>query len=56
MSSHEYPVSLPYPNPSLSQVGGLEEGATTVDRSSSSTFGLQKHSVSGPRQVVLVLS
>ncbi|KAH6894148.1 major facilitator superfamily domain-containing protein [Thelonectria olida] len=54
---NDYTVSLPYPNPSLGQqMGALEEGMGNADASSSSTFGIQKHSVSGPRQVVLVLS
>lgn len=53
--ANDYPPSLPYPNPSLGQMGTLEEGGGR-GRPSTAISGIQKHSVTGPQQVVLVLS
>ncbi|KAH6981907.1 major facilitator superfamily domain-containing protein [Ilyonectria sp. MPI-CAGE-AT-0026] len=53
--ANDYPASLPYPNPSLGQMATLEEGGER-GRPSTAISGIQKHSVTGPQQVVLVLS
>ncbi|KAF7555861.1 hypothetical protein G7046_g6444 [Stylonectria norvegica] len=54
--SGDYRVSLSYPNPSLGQMAILE-GSTGEDTSRPTTSsGLKKHSVSGARQVVLIVS
>ncbi|KAH8729616.1 major facilitator superfamily domain-containing protein [Ilyonectria robusta] len=53
--ANDYPASLPYPNPSLGQMATLEEGGGR-GRPSTAISGIQKHSVTGPQQVVLVLS
>ncbi|KAH7019193.1 major facilitator superfamily domain-containing protein [Ilyonectria destructans] len=53
--TNDYPASLPYPNPSLGQMATLEEGGGS-GRPSTAISGIQKHSVTGPQQVVLVLS
>ncbi|KAJ3534958.1 hypothetical protein NM208_g7332 [Fusarium decemcellulare] len=52
----EYRVSLSYPNPSLGQMAMLEEQGDGDVQPTTPISGLRKHSVTGPRQVVLVIS
>ncbi|KAK7420631.1 hypothetical protein QQX98_002625 [Neonectria punicea] len=52
--ANDYNVSLPYPNPSLGQMATLEEGSGS-DGPSTAVSGIQKHAVTGARQIVLVL-
>ncbi|CAM1502261.1 Fc.00g042450.m01.CDS01 [Cosmosporella sp. VM-42] len=53
---NDYRVSLSYPNPSLGQMAILEESGSENASPSTVSSGLQKHQVTGPRQVVLILS
>ncbi|KAH7157524.1 major facilitator superfamily domain-containing protein, partial [Dactylonectria estremocensis] len=53
--ANDYPMSLPYPNPSLGQMAAVGEGGGN-GRPLTGISGIQKYPVTGPRQVVLVLS
>ncbi|KAJ3467284.1 hypothetical protein MRS44_004848 [Fusarium solani] len=53
---NEYPMPLSYPNPSLGQMAILEEQRGGDAGSTRTISGLRKHSVTGPRQAVLVIS
>lgn len=53
---NDYRMSLPYPNPSLGQMAILDERREDEPPQTQTISGIRKHHVSGPRQVVLVIS
>jgi hypothetical protein len=54
--ANEYRMSLSYPNPSLGQVAVMEDGLEENASITTEVVGLRKHSITGPRRVVLVIS
>ncbi|PTD05939.1 putative MFS-type transporter C16A3.17c [Fusarium culmorum] len=54
--SNGYRMSLSYPNPSLGQMAVMESMTEEDTPMATTVIGLRKHSVTGPRRVVLVIS
>ncbi|CAF3662925.1 hypothetical protein SNK05_005144 [Fusarium graminearum] len=54
--SNGYRMSLSYPNPSLGQMAVTESMTEEDEPMVTTVIGLRKHSVTGPRRVVLVIS
>ncbi|KAF5241172.1 hypothetical protein FANTH_9202 [Fusarium anthophilum] len=54
--ANEYRMSLSYPNPSLGQIAVTENDLEENAPMATEIIGLRKHSVTGPRRVVLVIS
>jgi len=49
-------MSLSYPNPSLGQIAVTENALEENAPMTTEVIGLRKHSITGPRRVVLVIS
>ncbi|KAF4498071.1 multidrug transporter [Fusarium agapanthi] len=54
--ANEYRMSLSYPNPSLGQIAVTEDDLEENAPMATEIIGLRKHSITGPRRVVLVIS
>ncbi|KAL9566443.1 hypothetical protein ACKAV7_009358 [Fusarium commune] len=54
--ANEYRMSLSYPNPSLGQIAVTENALEENAPMTTEVIGLRKHSITGPRRVVLVIS
>ncbi|EWG38788.1 hypothetical protein FVEG_01913 [Fusarium verticillioides 7600] len=54
--ANEYRMSLSYPNPSLGQIAATENDLEENAPMPTEVIGLRKHSITGPRRVVLVIS
>ncbi|KAF5529043.1 multidrug transporter, partial [Fusarium phyllophilum] len=54
--ANEYRMSLSYPNPSLGQIAVTENDLEENTPMGTEVIGLRKHSITGPRRVVLVIS
>lgn len=53
---NEYRMSLSYPNLSLGQRAVMENDLEENAPMATEVIGLRKHSITGPRRVVLVIS